>query len=369
MKIRTIVRGLAKTIAAVVLVIAIPAVVAVGWIELACRPQPTEAFADQLALAIDEAGYKRELANSYFTFPEWYIVYSAEDLGRFLETRSESAFSYLSQIAGFWQGYCEVNRVAGGLPGDYLIAKFNLYVIGLSYSFEYAVIGLYENTIGRLTEWLRGPAPTIEDGYARAVMQHYGAFMHELPFYDYPFFDTLIGLWAAAPLVGDSPVRNVERHAWLSAVYAFKLGYSTLIKAGQAATGELGPFEIKFVVRGDPAALMAEEPEVHLVRRLPEGLALLEAPRFKRFTQLLKRLAEANVEVVEIAGNRRILVSVIAPESATPAIPGANRLFSLPIDARPGFRRVGYDADVTRLAGIVSGFKTAGIEVEHFYDY
>jgi hypothetical protein len=369
MRLRKLVRRIVKVIVALVIVIAVPSLAAVGWIELGCRPLPVTIASNGSGLAIDDPGYRRELANSYFTIPEWYIVYSFEDFGRFLETRSESAFPYVSQIAGFWQGYCEANRVAGGMTGKFTQTKFNLHVIGLSFSFEYAIKGLYENTVGRLTEWLRGPTPTIEDGYARAVLQKYGAFLHEIPWYRYPFDEALVGLWAAAPLVSDSPARNVERHVWLSTEYAFKLGYAKLITLGLAATSDPPPLQIMFVVKGDAATTLAKEPDVRLVRRLPNNLTLLEAPRYERFTELLKRLAADKVDIVEVAGNRRILVSVIAPEAAAPPIAGVNRLFSLPIDAQPGFRRVGYDADITRLPEIMSGFAAAGIQIEHFYDY
>jgi hypothetical protein len=108
---------------------------------------------------------------------------------------------------------------------------------------------------------------------------------------------------------------------------------------------------------------------MRLVQRLSGDLTLLEAPRYERFTQLLQRLAADRVEIVEIAGNRRILVTVIAPQNADPIIPGANRLFSLGIDADPGLRRVGYDVEVPRLPTIVRGFMAAGITIEHFYDY
>jgi hypothetical protein len=64
-----------------------------------------------------------------------------------------------------------------------------------------------------------------------------------------------------------------------------------------------------------------------------------------------------------------MLVTVIAPQNADPMILGAHRLFSLPIDAQPGFRRVGYDAEIPRLPSIIRAFMAAGIDIEHFYDF
>ena len=60
--------------------------------------------------AIDEPGYRRKQNNTFFTFPEWYIVYSFEDFGRFLDRSSESHFNYLGHIFGFWRSFCTINR-------------------------------------------------------------------------------------------------------------------------------------------------------------------------------------------------------------------------------------------------------------------
>lgn len=365
MSLRGFVRGIVKVVLAIVLIVTIPSAIAVGWIEFGCQPQGAAASAEN-GLAIDDPGYRRALADTYFTFPEWYTVYAYEDFGNFLETRSESEYGYLGQIGGFWQSFCEANRIAGDMPSDF--GKFGIYVVGMSFSFEFAIKGLYENTIGLLTEWARGPKPVAEDEFARRTWQDYAAFLYEIPWYRYPFNEVLEDLWNI-PLTSGSAIRNIERHLALSIEYGVKFVYAKLIAAGLAATADPAAREIMFVVRGDPAPILAEEADVRLIRQLPEGLVLLEAPRYEEFTQLLLRLAAEDVRIAEIAGNTHILMSVIAPEDAAPVIEGANRLFGLPIDARPGFQRVGYDVDITRMPEIIRAFAAAGIEVEHFYDY
>src|SRR6266702_2329691 len=80
-------------------------------IEGGCRPETTTAEASrETAFNITDAGYRRNEANTYFTFPEWYIVYSFEDFGHFLDRSSESQFGYLSHILGFWRSFCTINR-------------------------------------------------------------------------------------------------------------------------------------------------------------------------------------------------------------------------------------------------------------------
>lgn len=359
-------RGLLKVVAAIVIFVAVAAVVAIVLLEWNCRPAGE--VRAEMAPLVDDAGYKRTEANTYWTFPEWYIVYSFEDFGAFLDSQPESAFPYASQIAGFWQSACAANRVASGLPGDHYEVKQMIYVIGLSYTFELGILGAYENTIGRLTEWLRGPKPTAEDIYARQVTQEYGAFLHQVPWYEFPFMEKLDGLWKVAPQAGDNPFRATERRLSLSAQYLAKAGYAKAIGALVGFT-EPAPLEVMFVARGNVAGLLVAEPEVRQLRVLPDGGALLVAPRYRAFTDMLKRNTGTGVEVIEIAGNRHILMTAIVPEGGKPSSSGIDEMFVVPVDARPGFVRIGYDVDVPTLMATLAGFQAQGVEVEHLYDY
>lgn len=364
-----LVRRVASLVLALVLLVAISGAVAVAWVEYTCRPDATATVAEPTDLAIDVEGYRRTEANTYWTFPEWYIVYAFEDFGAFVEREPESRFPYLEQVAGFWRSYCAANRVAAVLPGDHFEYKLMINVIGLSFTYEFLIKGFYENTIGRLTEWFRGSAPTAEDVFARRVVQDYAAFLQQVPWYEYPFMETLAALWRETPLIGGQPVRSVERKLSLSAEYLVKAGYAKAIALGLAATSAPADLEIMFVVRGDAREALAAEPNVRLVAELPDSSLLLIAPRYRAFTEIAKRLAARGVEIVEIAGNRRILMSAVVPDGARPEIAGAEPLFVLPIAARPGFSRIGFDVDVASLSFILAAHDDAGIAVEHLYDY
>jgi hypothetical protein len=60
---------------------------------------------------------------------------------------------------------------------------------------------------------------------------------------------------------------------------------------------------------------------------------------------------------------------VIAPNAAKLDIKDTTELFSLELDARPGFRRAGLKARIDRLAEINRDLKARGATIEHFYDY
>jgi hypothetical protein len=63
-------------------------------------------------------------------------------------------------------------------------------------------------------------------------------------------------------------------------------------------------------------------------------------PRYKDLTEIVKLLLKEGYPIAEIAGNKDILITAIAPDGATLSVDGTRQLFSLALDAKPGFRRV-----------------------------
>ena len=139
---------------------------------------------------IRDAEWRREEARTWLTYPEWHIVYSADSFGRFLEKNPPSGYSYLRDIKGFWSGYCAVNKASAESGGADAGTRVMLYTIGLSFSAELLVKGLYENTLGRVSE-LIGGWDSADDRHAIKVQRAYGAFMHETPWYEFPFSESL----------------------------------------------------------------------------------------------------------------------------------------------------------------------------------
>jgi len=364
-------RWLRRLLAAVAILIALTIVVPLAYIEGTCRPPsaalaaPTEARA---LLAIDQQGYRRKQDNTYFTFPEWYIVYSFEDFGRFLDRSSESQFNYLGHILGFWQSFCTINRAVPESGESRFEVKTMIYVIGVSYSTEYAIKGSYENTVGRLFEWIRGPKKTPQDEYARQVLQEYAASLYTVPWFKFPFREKLDGLRAISQ-PSRSPARTWERDFALGTEYFLKIGYAWLIQKALDASNDDEPRDIMFVVATLPQELLAKEPRIKPIRTLTPQWQLVQAPRYKDLTEILQNLLDRNIALAEIAGNREILITVIAPDSSKLDVKDTTELFSLPLDARPGFRRAGLKARIDRLVGINRDLKERGATIEHFYDY
>ena len=73
--------------------------------------------------------------------------------------------------------------------------------------------------------------------------------------------------------------------------------------------------------------------------------------------------------VEEIAGNRRILATVLVPAGTSLDAAGARQIFSLEIQARPGWRRIGLDIEVPQLTAVIAAVEARGAKFEHAYDY
>ena len=69
-----------------------------------------------------------------------------------------------------------------------------------------------------------------------------------------------------------------------------------------------------FVFGVSPEQLAAIE-GVKIIQPQTQGV-LIETPRYRAFTKILTKIAEASSSVVEIAGNDDVMVTVIAPKEA-----------------------------------------------------
>lgn len=357
----------AKRIVGGLLLLAVVVSAPIIWVEGVCATSPTTK-ARPRALA-DDRGYARHESDSYLSFPEWHIVYAYEDLAGVLRRGDESDFAYGRQIVGFWSGLCTLTRVVTAREAVATDTKVMLYTIGWSFTAELGLKGAYEKTVGRLFEWLRGPGKTAEDSFVARDMQAYAAFLHQTPWYAYPFGPRLVAFWRATPLRGEHLPRKLERRGLVTLEYGTKAVYGALIGYASATALGAADLEIHSVVVGLDAADLAREPQIKVVRALGDGRTLIRTPRYQAYSDLLVRLARQGRNVVEIAGNRRILVTVLAPKGPLPPLAGTTELFEVRIQSRPDRRRLGLDVAVEQLGAAIRTLEGAGATIEHIYDY
>jgi hypothetical protein len=354
-----------KRLGLVLAVLVVAAAIPIVWNETQCVGSlPPEQTSYRPILPPE---HRRNLVDTWLTYPEWSIVHAYEDFAGVARRQGESAFRYWESIAGYWRSLCSLSAIAssrGTITGD---VKAMLYIIGLSFTAEMGVKGLYESTIGRLTEWIRGPRPTPEDSFAFAVADDYAAFLRQTPWYEFPFGRTLVRFWRDTPFSTVSIIRSVERRIALSLEYGVKAIYAKVI--GLAAAAAPAALTIRSVISDIDASDLAPAGRITLIERRPDGTAVIETPRYRAFTEILRAQIGRGRRFIEIAGNDEIFITVLAPSGAKPALPRTRELVGVPLQARPGWTRIGLSVPVRDLPAIMQSLQQAGIAFEHAYDY
>ncbi len=96
----------AIAVVALLLLAAIPIV----WIETRCVGSlPADPSTYKPILAPE---HRRNLVDTYLTYPEWSIVHAYEDFAGVLRQRGESGFGYTASILGYWRSLCSISAVA-----------------------------------------------------------------------------------------------------------------------------------------------------------------------------------------------------------------------------------------------------------------
>ena len=241
------------------------------------------------------SGYQFPEEKSYLTFPEWYIVYSSQDYAAHIAKERPSSFAYLTTATEFWTSYCRVNRVAAARYPFNVGTQVMIYVIGVSHSAEFIVKGIYENTIGRVLEWVSPEQPVEEEVFAQGFATDYGQWLNTTPWYDFDFWGRLQTLWSDVPVYGDGFLRKMERRVALSAELLFKSGYGWMIRGGTNAAYAPAQLEISAVMKGHTAAITGVDARIKIETVFADGTLLATLPRYQPFTEIALKLAESPV--------------------------------------------------------------------------
>jgi hypothetical protein len=314
-------------------------------------------------------GYSRPEDDAYLSLPEWYIVWSYQEKADYQENSLPSGFPYFGAVRQYWNSYCCISRLIKEKYGSNIGEQVMLVVIGTSFSAEYVLKGLYEKTIGRLSEWTSRNQFTEEDRYAYRVAREYADFVHVRPFYEFHFAHHVKGLWAENPLWGAHLLRKWERRVFLTTDYAVEAFYCWLIEKATHLSYGYEPSDTYAWVENVSDTVLPQLPRVKLVKRVAAQTYIVDIPRYQEFTATASILAQHGVRFVEISGNSQITVSVLVPETWQGGGMSAQPLFSMPVLTRPELHRVFLRCDVASLDQVVNAPRSSGAVVEHVYDY
>lgn len=335
-------------------------------------PMATELAPEIHARLAAARGYRRDGGQTFLTHPEWYIVYSSDEYADYLREHLPTGFPYLRSIGQYWVCYREAGKLIEGKYPYNLGYHVMLWVIGASYSAELMLKGLYENTVGRFSGWTAGHQLSEEDRYAHAVAADYGRFIHVTPWYEYRFGPRLKGVWTEVPWWGPHPFRKWERKAFLTLEYGVKALYAGLIKAATRAAYNPEVDRMQLVVAGWEDRLAPADSGIAVLERLDPVHTLVATPRYDRFRDVLLGWARTDsaLAIKEVAGNREIFLTGVAPAGWRYPGPEAAMPYSLPLPTDPTRERFTLRVPVAELLPALRRIETEGqARVDHVYDY
>lgn len=338
-------------------------------------PPPGPRAAADAAVAAKLANRKswaRPEEQTFLTVPEWYIVYAADELAAHLETGLPSRYPYFAAIRQFWSISAAMRRATKGVYPPNSEYGVMLAVIGASFTVEFAVKGVYEKSIGRLFERLslkgdparRGAA----DHAATGVFREYGAFLHDWPWYEFAF-KTKMREYRRASAGAPWTFRKTERRLATTVELAGKAVWGKVIKKATGTAYAPQDLFVEAWVRTGGADPAKAAPGVKVLESLGGDSVLIAIPRYEKFQGAAAALAKSGIRFVQIAGNKTILATVLAPSDWDGARMWSGELGRWPLLSKPGKHRFAVILPVSSLHEALAEWKASGIITEHLYDY
>ena len=348
--------------------------VAVFWLKCAfLKPAvgPLPAIVQQGNAAADIGANKRPLEDSYFSYPEWYIVWSYQERAQYLPKNPPSGFPYFASIGQYWRSYCFVCGLTQSRHQFNFGGHLSSFVLGGSFALEYSIRGAYEQTVGRTSEWTSAHQLVEEDAYAARVAREYADFVYIRPFYEFHFAHALKQLWKETPLWGKHAIRKWERKFILSVDYGCEAIYAEMLQAASHLTYGVESADTYTWIENAPETLFHEFPRMKKGKDVSAQSYVAIIPRYQEFTDLAVKLANRDAHFAQIAGNDEIMLTVAAPKSWNYDLPAkqASLLFTEDFLTQPDVRRIAFECPVRSLHSVLNHLAAQGIKTEHIYDY
>ncbi len=312
--------------------------------------------------------YKGE-EQTYLSMPEWYLVFNPNEYAHFLKMgNNPSDFPFFASIDEYWTLYDYVNKLTAGVYPENSEYQTMLQVIGISTTAEYMVKGLYENTIGRFTRWTAS-ADTPEDILIQQAHTAYADLIFTEAWYKFPFCSWAKKIWSEPDFFGKNFVRKLERKIYFTAEFVFKALYAKLIGFGAQTAYEQSDGLVTMQVKMDAGLISSIDPRIKLLKDFGNNNLVVTLPRWGGFTEIIPKLAEAEIKFVNISGNDDILVTVIADKKTNESINDGKYLFSSLVISPENKKRLAYSVKVGELSQFINALKQQGMSLEHVYDY
>jgi FAD/FMN-containing dehydrogenase len=310
-------------------------------------------------------GYFKDEAQSFLTVPEWYLVFNPKEYADFLEGgNNPSDFPYYQSINEYWTLYDRSMKLVSEAypPNEEYTTMLN--VIGVSITMEYAAKMLYENSFGRVFSWFSNGTLSDEEKIIIQAQRAYSEMIYDKAWYEFQFMPWVSKVWMASNSAESNWFRKAERMVFFTAEFTFKAGYAKLIEWAAQASYEAPVTDIYLLISAADSTMTSG---LHVIHEQAEK-KIIKIPRWGMFTEEVLKMAESEVNIIEIAGNDEIVISVLATKNST--LPSnAELLYRSSVVTTPEQERQVYLLPVNQLLPFVRTAKNKGIQVEHVFDY
>jgi FAD/FMN-containing dehydrogenase len=312
--------------------------------------------------------YQKGIEQTFLTIPEWYLVFQPEEYANYLKQgQHPSDFPFWESINEYWVLHDRVSHLVKGVYPSNAEYQTMLWVIGVSTTLEFLMKGAYENTLGRLAAGISG-YDTDEDKLAYKAQAAYVKLIYDEPWYKFDYGSWIKNMWSQTDFFGPHFVRKLERKLSFTLEYSLKSLYARLIQYGAESSYGVSSGQVVMWVRS-PVDLPAVDSRVRVLQKFDEGHQVIELPRWGDFSEILPKLLAAQVQIVEIAGNHQIVMTVISPDKTAKDLGPARLLFSSKVMFPTSHQRQAYLIQVHDLGAVLENVITEGLRLEHFYDY
>lgn len=314
-------------------------------------------------------GYKKGEEQTYLTLPEWYLVFNPQEYVDYLySNRNPSDFPFIQSIDEYWKMYDRVTYLVKDHYPENSEYITMLKVIGVSTTIEYLLKGGYEKTIGQVTRWMANGNDTAEDDLIKKAQQSYVQFIYDEPWYNFSFTPWVKKIWSETPFFGKNFIRKLERKSFFTLEFLTKGIYSVLIKMGAESSYAPPMKELYVWVKAANEKSLMVDNRITIFKKYPENNFILKIPRWKGFSEIIPKLAQENVEFVEIAGNDDIALSVVTNKKA-PSFDKEDILFESSVFSEQDKVRLVLNSNVGDLTALIRRISNNNAFLEHIYDY
>lgn len=288
-------------------------------------------------MRMSHTGYERAQEQTYLTTLEWHLVATAKEYADFIKENPPSDFPYFKHIGVLWKAF--INSCQNGIRVSSLMRVV---------SSEYMLMNLFMlfSTTGELL--FRGLTATSQKKSAvtntlAAISDEYAEFIKTVPFYNFPYFAKIKELCQAP--------KHSFKDVALTAMTILEFAAKGIVSAPIAHMYQgLEPGKIHLIINdsGRPKAMQVE--------------------RYLKFKDLLCDFAKRDIQVLSIAGQKRVQVKVKIAKDARFA-DSVKILSEIPILTSNSHTYLRLDIAVNELTAQIKSLEELGGEISYVHDF